>query len=186
MAILSLEYLRRLAAEYELLACALKRLEDTQMYHLLRSSSISNGSKISNMLSGMSPENKRQYVKWMSVCDGGLLYETTLLSLNAYDPQLDMDFDDLESNNTLQAYRELSLPEKGYFVIGMRSYGDPICLGMNDGKVYLYNLEEDDFTEIWDTFFDFLADETDEYMELLADGELDPIPLKLQGDDDAE
>ena len=146
------------------------RLEQFDGYHLLRDAE-------EGAFEKKYPDIKsKQYKKWMNLCDGGYLFDTTLLSLNK-DEESDW-FDTLEDNNTEESYEYYNLPQ-GYFIIAIRSYGDPICLSNEDEKVYLWNLEEGEFTEIWDCFEDFLGDETDGALELISNGDIEPIPLKF-------
>lgn len=75
----------------------------------------------------------------------------------------------------------MSLPQ-GYSVFAIRSYGDPICFNYaaNDGKVYLWNRETAVFEDIWATFEDWLSDEIDAAVQLIAGGYLKPLGIKLE------
>lgn len=156
----------------EILAC----LRDFDEFHCLRDSNLLLAGKVENFVA--SPP--KDYIKWMTICNGGLLFDTTLLSVDAYDKALEVEFSTLEDYNTPAAHQEFMLPE-GFSIIGLRSYGDPICVSASDSRVYLWNCEAEDFTTIWDSFFDFLADDINEAMELIANEDLEPIPLKLEG-----
>ena len=102
--------------------------------------------------------------------------------MDNYDNELDLDFASFDENNSEENYKTLGLPE-GYYIIGLRSYGDPICVSKDNDKVYLWNVEEQDFDTIWDSFNDFLGDETDASIEMISDGSLEPIPYKLDNTD---
>jgi hypothetical protein len=157
----------------------LRRLRDFDEFHCLRDSSLMVGKEAGALL----PRPNPAYIGWMSVCEGGLLFDTTLLCVQAEDPDLGVSFSTLAEYNTPEGYQEFGLPD-GYFIIGIRSYGDPICLSGQDDAVYLWDCEESAFTTIWDTFFDFLGDEVDSAIELIANGDLEPVPLKLQDSED--
>jgi len=163
----------------ELMLETIKRLMSFDEYHCLRNSSLLIGKKAAEAV----PKAVEQYIGWMTVCNGGLLFDTTLLSVTELDKELDIEFSTLEEYNNAETYGEMELPE-GYFIIGMRSYGDPICLSAADDRVYLWDCEEGDFTTIWNDFINFLADEVDTAIDLIANDDLDPIPLKMDGEDE--
>lgn len=160
----------------ELMAETIHRMEQFQEYHCLRSPAPANAVRPAFLRDA--PE---QYLKWLSHCDGGLLFDTVLLSIREYDPELDLEFDQLAQENTADIRGELGLPP-AFYIIGYRSYGDPICMREKDLHIYLWDCEAQAFDTIWGTFHDFLSDEVDTAIELIADGSLEPIPLKLAGD----
>lgn len=123
------------------------------------------------------------YKKWLSVCDGGLLFSTTLLSLSAYDEELDLSFSTLQEFNTQEKWKYYKLPA-GYAVIALLNYGDPICVSESDSKIYLWDTQENEFTTIWDSFADFLADEYNTAAQMIEDGALEPVPMKLTEEQD--
>ena len=153
----------------------INRIKDFDEFHCLRDSSLLLAGSIGNIL-GKVPE---EYVKWMSICNGGMLFDTNLLSVDSFDSKIGVEFATLEECNTSASLQEFNLPS-GYSVIAVRSYGDPICVSKEDNRIYLWDCEQEDFTEIWETFYDFLADEVDTALELIANDDLDPIPLKVQ------
>ena len=156
----------------------IRRLKDFDEFHCLRDSNLLLAANI-NQIVGKAPE---EYIKWMSVCNGGLLFDTTLLSIDCQDPQIGVDFSSLGEYNTSSAIQAFMLPSD-YSVIAIRSYGDPICISKADDRIYLWDCEQRDFTDIWDTFYDFLADEVDTALELIANEDLEPIPLKVNESD---
>lgn len=153
----------------------IKRLQDFDEFHCLRDSSLLLAGKLSKIY-GSAPE---EYIKWMSVCNGGLLFDTELLSIDGMDKVIGIEFSTIEDYNTSEMLASVQLPE-GYSVIAVRSYGDPICITKQDRKIYLWDCELGEFTDIWETFYDFLAEEVDTALELIANEDLEPIPLKLQ------
>ena len=62
----------------------IERLKDFDEFHCLRDSSLLLAGRI-NQIIGKAPE---EYIKWMSVCNGGMLFDTTLLSIDSQDTQL--------------------------------------------------------------------------------------------------
>lgn len=152
----------------------IKRLEAFDEFHCLRDSSLLLAGKI-NQIIEKAPE---EYTKWMSVCNGGMLFDTTLLSIDNKDIQMGIRFSSLEEYNNLDDIKEFRLPS-GYYIIAMRSYGDPICISKADDRIYLWDCEQGDFTDIWNTFYDFLADEVDTALELIANGDMAPVQIKI-------
>lgn len=153
------------------------RLKDFDEFHCLRNSNLLLAGKISDII----PKAPMEYIKWMSICNGGLLFDTTLLCVSSLDEQIGVEFSALNEYNTSESYKEYNLPD-GYAVIAVRSYGDPICVSKSDNRVYLWDCEEMEFTEIWRDFYNFLADEVDTAIELIANEDLEPIPLKMNED----
>ena len=180
MAILSYEKLEM----YDLSSCMLenfKRLQDFDIYHCLLAGTLASTLKIQSQMLKF----PQAFLKWIKICDGGLLFDTTMLSSKSYDKDLDLPFSSIEEHNTVDAIREYGLPD-GYFVFAVRSYGDPICFKKRgeDERVYLWNREEEAFEEVWDTFEDWLTEEIDTGIQLIAEDVLDPLDIKLIGEDD--
>lgn len=153
-----------------------ERLEIFSIYHCLRKSSFSSAIKAQEKL-GKIPTS---FLEWMKYCDGGLLFDTVMLSSKGYDEELDLDFETFDEYNTKDAKAEMALPD-GYSVFAIRSYGDPICFNSEatDGKVYLWNIEKSIFEEIWDSFEDWLTDEIDSAIQLIGEEVLEPLEIKL-------
>lgn len=126
-----------------------------------------------------------QFLDWVKICDGGLLFDTVLLTTKEHDDELGLDFDTYEELNTDEVKRNFGLPE-GYAVVAYRSYGDPICFNVmeNDEKVYLWNVEKGEFDDIWNSFTDWITEEIDDAIDLIADGSLEPLGIKIGGDGD--
>ena len=154
------------------------RLINFDEYHCLLSGSMSTSIKLSELYSFLPVD----YLDWLKVCDGGLLFDTVILSSKKYDAKFDLDFDTYEDLNSAESYSDLNLPE-GYFIFALRSYGDPICFKKeaNDIKVYLWDVENNDFTDIWDTFADWITEEIDDAIRLIAEDALEPLQIKLDG-----
>ena len=152
----------------------IRRMEQFDIFHLLRSGNMATSQKVS-ALTGHVPS---LMLDWYSICDGGLLFDTSLLSTDPHDKQLDVDFDTFADYNTGEMYEMMGLP-KGFYIIAIRSYGDPICISDKDDRVYLWDREEAEFDTIWESFNDFIGDETDTAIDLIAEDSLEPIPLKL-------
>ena len=119
----------------ELMLETIKRLRSFDEYHCLRNSSLLIGKKAAEVL----PKSVEQYIGWMTVCNGGLLFDTTLLSVTDLDKELDIEFSTLDEYNNEETYGEMELPE-GYFIIGVHiRRGDYKTF---EGGRYYFELEE--------------------------------------------
>jgi hypothetical protein len=174
--------LAKAAAKYtdEPMKGNIQRLTDFDAYHCLIAGSLGTSLKLQDKY----PCFPMAYLDWTKICDGGLLFDTVMLSTKGHDDKLDLDFDTYDDMNSADAYSDFNLPE-GYVVFAMRSYGDPICFNANekDGKVYLWDKENADFSDIWDTFADWLTEEIDDGVKLIADDVLEPLSIKAGGDE---
>lgn len=157
-----------------------ERLHDFDDYHCLLAGSLGTALKIQDAY----PSFPESYLKWIKICNGGLLFDTVMLTTKEHDDSLDADFDTFDDYNSEQAKEEMSLP-KGYVVFAVRSYGDPICFSENkeDAKVYLWDSENNEFSDIWDSFEDWITEEIDDGIKLIAEDVLLPLEIK-KGDDD--
>lgn len=153
----------------------IERLQEFDLFHYLLSSSEKLKNEISNEYNIKMDELK----KWLKYCDGGLLFDTVLLSKQAYDKENNLEFDNYDDYNKNK--KDYGLDDK-FCIIGLRSYGDLICINTeeNDDKVYLLNLETGEFDDIWCSFTDWMIEEIDEAINLIAEDVLDPIPVKLK------
>lgn len=159
----------------------IERLIDFDIYHCLLSGGMSSAMKAQEKLT-YAPAT---FLDWLKTCDGGLLFDTVILSTKDHDADLDLDFDTYDELNSDEALAEFSLPE-GYSIFAMRSYGDPICFNASakDGKVYLWDVENQEFSDIWDSFEDWLTEEIDDAVKLIAEDALEPLEVKNGGGDD--
>lgn len=175
--------LEKLTAKFnsELMKGNIERLTDFDAYHCLLAGSLGTSIKLQERYQCFPPE----YLDWLKVCDGGLLFDTVILSTIAHDANLNLDFDTYEDLNSPEAVEGFDLPE-GFVVFAMRSYGDPICFNARnkDGKVYLWDVENKEFSDIWDSFEDWLTEEIDDAVRLIAEDALEPLNIKLGGEDD--
>lgn len=147
-------------------------------YHCLLSGNIISSSKVQKLL-GTLPD---QFVQWLNICDGGMLFCTVMLSSKGYDSELDLEFETYEEANSQEAKDYFGLP-KGFAVFAIKNYGDPLCFNVkeNDGKVYHWNVDEKDFDEIWDSFEDWMTEEIVDALDLIAEDVLDPLGIKIDG-----
>lgn len=167
----------RKAYENNRLMCSIiDGLEEMDQYHLLRGPS-KGKSSVCNL-----PDTAKEYKAWLSICDGGLLFSTTLLGLDEYEEEMNLSFSTLQEWNSRKKSDLLGLPE-GYLIIALLNYGDPVCLSLLDSRIYLWDTMEMDFTTIWESFADFLADEYNTAVQMVEDNALKPVPLKMEKQD---
>lgn len=175
--------LARMNAKYteEPMKSNIQILTDFDIYHCLLAGGMPIALKVQRQYKAVPLE----LLDWLKYCNGGLLFDTVLLTTKEHDDELDLDFDTYDEYNTDEARKDYGLPE-GYVVFAVRSYGDPICFRNDepDEKIYLWDVELQEFTDIWDSFGDWLTEELDEAVQLIADDDLDPLAVKLDGDND--
>lgn len=159
----------------------IERLVDFELFHALIKGSMSASLKVS----GMTQNVPVSLLNWLKICDGGLLFDTVVLSTKAHDDDTDMDLDTYEEINNDEVLSDFGLPS-GYFVFAIRSYGDPICFSTapDDDKIYCWSSDDGDFSDIWSTFEDWITEEIDDGIHLIADDALDPLGIKLDGEED--
>ena len=159
-----------------------ERLIDFDMFHCLRAGSPETARRLGEKY----PCFPKEYLKWLEICDGGLLFDTSMMCTEEHDDELDLDFDTYDELNSEDALSDYDLPE-GYVVFALLSFGAPVCFSVDkeDEKVYLWDPEEGEFTDIWDNFTYWLTEEIDSAVSMIADGDLDPLEVKLEsgGDD---
>ena len=144
-------------------------------YHCLLAGSDKVAQKVKEKYPGFPDE----YIEWIKLCDGGLLFDTPMLSTCTHDKKLDLDFETYEDYNTPECYQDYKLPE-GYTIFAVRSDGPVVCFNTKtkDGKVYQWDPETEDFTDIWDTFEDWMTEMINISLKLIADGVLEPMAIK--------
>lgn len=150
-------------------------------YHCL----LAGGKSVSLDIQSILGDVPSQFLDWLTVCDGGLFFDTVMLSSKEHDDELNLDFDTYKDLNSNEAIENFGLPE-GYAVFAFRSYGDPLCFNVSekDGKVYLWNVEKGDFDDIWDSFEDWMTEEVYDAINLIAEDVLEPLEVKIGGEDD--
>ncbi|MCQ2466619.1 MAG: SMI1/KNR4 family protein [Clostridia bacterium] len=160
----------------------IERLVDYDLFHCLLKGGMSAGIKVAGTYKNV----PKSLLDWIAICDGGQLFDTVMLSTKDHDKDIDLDFDTYEEiNNDTELKSSMRLPD-GYVIFAIRSYGDPICFSTTpeDDKIYLWDCENGEFSDIWETFEDWLTEEIDEGIHLIADDVLEPLNIKLGGDID--
>ena len=173
----SLEKLRGTALEN---AC--EKLCRFDMYHMLFKPVMSASLRTATRFA-FAPKD---YLKWCTLCAGGSLQTCELLSEKSEDKETGFEletYDEYEEQS-----REGGLPPE-YHVFAVANFGDYFCFrksmdGTPDTCVYQWGLDEGRVVLIWDSFSDWLSEQVDNWVEMIADGELDPIEFKLEAEDE--
>ena len=159
----------------------IKCLLDFDEFHCLLAGNEKIAAHIRKEYAGLPAE----YMEWLSLCDGGILFDTVMLSSKQHDDDLDLDFDTYDELNSQESKSAYDLPE-GYVIFAILSYGDPVCFSEDekDEKIYLWDAENKEFSDIWNSFADWFTEEIDDAVQLIAEEVLDPMGIKLNVDDD--
>ena len=149
-------------------------------FHCLFAGDDDSALEVQHIFSGTLPPH---FFEWVKTCDGGLLFDTVLLSTKSHILELDVSVDTYKELNSPEEKYALGLPE-GYTIFAMRSYGDPICFRTNDNddKVYLWNIEKSEFDNVWGSFEHWLSEEISDAIVLIEEGALEPLGVKIWGD----
>ena len=153
----------------------IENLEEFDAFHCLLASKEDTIEKTKKVLKYI----PKQYEEWLKYCDGGMLFDIDILTAHDYSDD-EIDFDNLEENNNEETYNMVDLP-KGYVIFALESTGNVFCFNLEekDEKVYLWNIEEKEFTDIWDTFEDWITEEIDIAIEMIGEDVIQPLDIKL-------
>ncbi len=173
----ALEKLRGTALED---AC--EKLCRFDMYHLLFRPSMSASLRTAERFVSAPAD----YLKWSRLCGGGSLQICEMLGEKGVDPDTGLAYETYDEYEAQS--REAGLPPE-YRVFAVANFGDYFCFrnsadGALDSCVYQWGLDEGEVVLIWDSFSDWLSEQVDTWVEMIADGELDPIEFKLEDQDE--
>lgn len=154
-----------------------QRLKDYDVFHCLLAGNSGRAAAVKNRMPGL-PED---YLNWLEVCDGGMLFDTAMLTTQSYDAELDLSFETYGDyfNSELRMEKDLS---DDWFVFASAIHSDVYFFDMSkkDGQVYQWDIEECKIYAIWPTFEDWFTDQVNEAIELIANEELEPLGVKLE------
>ena len=121
------------------------------------------------------------FLNWLEVCDGGMLFDTTLLSTQSRDAALDMPLTTYGALLDAELRKDRRLSDD-WFVFAMAIHSDVFFFDQKkrDGKVYQWDVEELKIHATWATFEDWLTDQIQGAVGLIADGTLEPLGIKLE------
>ena len=158
-----------------------RRLKDYDVFHCLLAGDADRANAVQKRVSGL-PED---FIKWINICDGGMLFDTALLTTKANDKELDLSFETYGDyyDSDLRKDREVA---DDWFIFAVAVHSDLFYFNLadNDGRVYQWDVEEHQIYAVWDTFEDWITDQINEAVELIANEELEPLDIKLERDGD--
>jgi hypothetical protein len=157
----------------------IRRLKKYDVFHCLLNGSAERASAVKKHVPGL-PDD---FLKWLDVCDGGMLFDTTMLTTKTHDAELGLPFETYASYCNPELQKEKGIAEN-WFVFAIAVHSDVFFFDMNkkDGEVYQWDIEEHKIYAAWPTFEDWLTDQINEAVSLIADEQLDPLDIKLELD----
>lgn len=158
-----------------------RRLEEFDAFHCLLAGSQARAAAVAKR----APELPRDFFKWLDVCDGGMLFDTAILTTKSHDPDLDLDFETYGSYYDAELRKDLDiLPHWFVFAVAIHSDVFFFDTNENDGQVYQWDVEERQVYAVWPTFEDWLTGQINGGIELIANEELEPLDIKLEASGD--
>ena len=159
----------------------IRRLKEYNLFHCLLAGNAERAEAVKNRIPGL----PNDFLAWLEVCDGGVLFDTTMLTTKPNDPDLDLDFETYASYTKAPLRQSKSLADD-WFIFATAIHDDVYFFDMEkkDGKVYQWDVEQREIYTVWKTFEDWLTDQINEAVELIADEQLEPLDIKLEVDGD--
>jgi len=154
-----------------------RRLKDYDVFHCLLAGSAERAAAVKKRVAGL-PES---FLAWLNVCDGGMLFDTAMLTTKSHDADLDLDFETYGDYHKAELRKNKNIAD-GWFVFAEAVHSDVFFfdMGKKDGKVYQWDAEENGVYAVWPSFEDWLTDQINEAVGLIANEELDPLDIKLE------
>jgi len=160
-----------------------RRLQDYDVFHCLLAGDNDRCSAVKKRVSYLPGD----FLSWLEVCDGGMLFDTTMLTTKSHDDELNLSFETygIYLNTELRKGRNFS---DDWFIFAVAVHSDVFFFDQvkKDGKVYQWDVEEQKIYAVWLTFEDWLTDQINEAVELIADEQLEPLDIKLEAEADSD
>jgi len=166
---------------YGRMAENMQRLQELDVFHCLLAGNVDRANAVQQRVADL-PED---FIKWLQVCDGGMLFDTTMLTTKSLDTELDLDFDTYSVYYDADLRAGLTISDD-WFIFAIAVHSDLFFfdLGKKNGQVHQWDVEEQYIYKTWPTFEDWLTYQIDEAVELIADDEIRPLGVKLEVDGD--
>lgn len=121
------------------------------------------------------------FLKWLEVCDGGMLFDTVILTTKSHDDELNLDFFTYGDLADIELRKGMNFPDD-WFVFAIAVHSDVFFFDMKkkDGQVYQWDVEERKIYAFWHNFEDWLSDQIHEATELIAEEILYPMSIKME------
>jgi len=154
-----------------------RKLKTFDVFHCLLAGGIDRAAAVKKRV----PNLPQEFMKWLEVCDGGMLFDTAILCTKAHDAELDLDFETYSIYTNEDMRKEKNLAD-GWFVFAVAIHGDVFFYDTNksDGQVHQWDVEENKIYASWSTFDEWLTYIISEAVALIADEELEPLDIKLE------
>jgi len=158
-----------------------RKLKDYDIFHCLLEGSTARATAVKKRIADL----PKDFLKWLEVCDGGMLFDTAMLSTKPHDAELDLPFETYAEYQNAELRKDKGLSDI-WFVFAVAVHSDVFFFDQNkkDGQVYQWDVEEQKIYTSWPTFEDWLTDQINEAVELIADEKLEPLDIKLEADGD--
>ena len=156
-------------------------LKEFDLFHCLLAGSPEKANAVKRRVSDL-PDD---FINWLEVCDGGLLFDTIMLTTKSHDDVLNIDFYTYGNFYNAELRQRLNL-SNNWFVFAIAVHGDVFFFDMEkkDGQVYQWDVEENTIYAYWETFEDWLSDQIHGAIELIADELLPFIAVKMEIDNE--
>ena len=152
-------------------------LMDFDAFHCLVAGSSDRCSAVKKRVNNL-PED---FLKWLNVCDGGMLFDTTMLTTKMHDNTLDLDFFTYGNFFNEELRQSINFP-KNWFIFAFAIHEDLFFFDIEkeDGYVYQWDVEEKTIYAFWNRFEDWLSDQIHEAIGVIADESLYPMSIKME------
>jgi hypothetical protein len=154
-----------------------RRLKDYDAFHCLLAGSAERAAAVKKHMADLPAD----FLKWLDVCDGGMLFDTAMLTTKSHDAELDLDFETYGNYYNADLRKEKNIGDD-WFVFAVAVHSDVFFfdMGKKDGHVYQWDIEEHKIYAVWPTFEDWLTDQINEAVDLIANEKLEPMDIKLE------
>ena len=155
----------------------IEMLNKFDLFHCL----LAGGINRANAVKQYAPGLPLDFLSWLEVCDGGMLFDTTMLTTKSYDADLDLEFETYGDFYNPKIRQSVNLPDDWFiFAITVHQGVYFFDLRKNDGKVYQWDVEEQEIYAEWETFDNWLRDQIHEAVGLISDDLLKPNVIKTE------
>ena len=157
----------------------IRRLKNYDAFHCLLAGSAKSANAVNKRIVGLPVS----FLEWLEVCNGGMLFDTAMLTTVTYNRELNLSFETYGDycDVTLRKTKRIS---DDWFVFATAVHSDVFFfdMGKKDGKVYQWDVELYKVYAEWDNFEDWLTAQINEAVVLIANGDLEPLDIKLEVD----
>jgi len=155
----------------------IQQLQELDAFHCLLAGSTERANAVRKRVADL-PED---FLQWLEVCDGGMLFDTTMLTTKSYDSELDLVFETYSDFCNAELRRSAGLPDE-WFVFAVAVHSDLYFFDMDKkgGHVYQWDVEEQTIYAEWLSFEDWLSEQIHEAGELIADKSMKPNLMKME------